>query len=275
MGRIGRTITKERLENLYRGKKLSLKKVASVLGCTDVTVAGYMRRFDIPRRDKATMRVKYRKLPFSGTDEDKAYMIGFRLGDLNVYKPYSNSQIYVARCHTTHSSQSDLIRELFGPYGGVKVSFTDNGYTINCFLDTSFEFLYPKELPSWIFSNRSSIALAFIAGYTDAEGSFGLNQGRGRFKIDSYDYAVLKNIYDFLTKTGINPKFRMIASRGSRRGLKIWNGDLWRLNINIAGELEKFICSIRPFMRHRNRLAGAGQVLANVKKRNHHGSTSH
>ena len=61
----------------------------------------------------------------------------------------------------------------------------------------------------------------------------------------------------------------MIASKGSQRGLKIWNGDLWRLNINIAEELEKFIISIRPFMRHENRLAGAGRVLANVQKRNH------
>jgi len=81
------------------------------------------------------MRVIYEKRPFSGSLEEKAYMIGFRLGDLNVYKPYKNSQIYVVRCHTTLQDQVEVIQSLFSPYGGVKICQSDNGFTINCFVD--------------------------------------------------------------------------------------------------------------------------------------------
>ena len=275
MGRIIKTINKQILQKLYWGEGMSLKGVASVLECTDTTVATYMKKLGVPRRDKTTMGIKYKKHPFSGTDEDKAYMLGFRLGDLNVYKPYVNSRIYVIRCHTTHKSQVDLIQKLFEPYGGVKIAFTNNGYTVNCFLDESFEFLHPKEMPGWVFSSRYSVVSSFIAGYVDAEGTFGLNQGRGRFKIDSYDYSILKSIYEFLVGLGMDVKFRMIARQGSRRGSGVWNGSLWRLGINIANELERFIILIKPFMKHKNRMIGANLVLDNIQQRKYNGTIAH
>lgn len=267
MGRAKINLPEGQLRNLYLKRNFSTFKIAKLFGCNPITIANRLREYGIKLRDKAHMRNFYKKQPFSGSALERAYLVGFRLGDLNVYKPFKNSIILVARCHTTIQEQARLIKSLFCKYGGVKIAHSQNGFTINCFLDTSFDFLLTKSLPHDIFAKQSS-AISFTAGYTDAEGSFGLNQGRGRFQIASYDYQILKNINQFLEKNGIKTKFKLIAKKGSsRENDGRWNNNLWRLNVNEAASLEKFIKRLLPYMKHKKRISDALIVLKNIDKR--------
>lgn len=261
------------LSKLYWQAGLSLAKIGSRLNCSWSTVANRLREANIPLKKKTEMRVKYRKKPFQGSLEEKAYILGFRLGDLNVYKPYKNSKILVIRCHTTIRSQAYLIRSLFYEYGGVKISKSPhNGFTINCFVDNSFAFLLPKILPKWVFQSAKT-ALPFIAGYIDAEGTFGLNQGKGRLKVDAYDFLVLRNICKFLRMKRMVVKFRHIAAKNSPHyGGGQWNGNLWRLSINSAQSLEIFTKMIYRHLRHAQRRKDAAIVLRNIHSRRSNGT---
>lgn len=267
MGRKKIIVDQTDLIKLYWDERKSLKRVAKILGCTDGTIIRRMREMGISRRSKTTMRIKYPKILFDGSLAEKSYMVGFRIGDLSVYKPSPKSSIFVVRCHTTMQDQVKLIQSLFQRYGGVRTSCNNNHFNITCYLNDSFGFLLDKTMPGWVFTNPIS-GMSFIAGYTDAEGSFGLNQGRGRFKIDSYDREVLKGITQFLSTHNINVKLQMIATKGENygNGLK-WNNDLWRLNINDALSLEKFINQLLPFLKHKKRIVDAKIVLKNINDR--------
>src|SRR5258708_7725330 len=157
-------------------------------------------------------RMRYKKYNFSEDLIEKAYILGFRLGDLNVYQTSSASSLIVVRCNTTHKVQVSLMRKLFSKYGRVKLSRGSYSTNVNCFLNKTFEFLLPKyqEVPYWVGQN-DFVAAAFIAGYTDAEGNFILNQKKARFKIDSYDLGILSWIAYKLQKVGIRVKLRGIA----------------------------------------------------------------
>ena len=110
----------------------------------------------------------------------------------------------------------------------------------------------------------------------DAEGNFILNQHRARFKIDSYDYAILAWMVRFLEKEGIKSKFRCIARKGMYQhgGLR-WKNDLWRLNINEATSLKKFIESTLPFLRHESRIRDVEECLVNIQERITNGTITH
>lgn len=252
---------------------MSTQTVANKLKCSQGTIINRLRELNIKARSKAEMRIVYKKKSFNDNDIKKSYLIGFRLGDLNVYRPHKNSKIYVVRCHTTIKEQVNLIRDLFKKFGGVKIaSSKHNGFTINCFLNESFDFLYPKHIPKWIFRKKKQ-TLAFTAGYIDAEGSFGLNQGRGRFKIDSYDYDILKNINRFLNRKKIKTKFYRIGKVGFnwKNHLKL-NKELWRLNVNEADSLEKLARLVIPVLRHKKRIKDAVIVLNNINVRRKKGT---
>lgn len=211
--------------------------------------------------------MRYQKYDFAGGELLRAYMIGFRIGDLNVYKTSEKSELIVVRCHTTQKEQVDVIKKLFQKFGKVTISVRNGHFHANCFLNQTFHFLIPKD-----FSDVSRKGFpAFVAGYTDAEGNFILNQNRARFKIDSYDFHVLNSITEWLHVKGIQYKLRQIARKGDLqyiRGVKSkYNGDLWRLNINQAKSLKKFITKIIPFLKHRKRIKDARISLENIISR--------
>lgn len=255
------------LVKLYWDERKSLRCIAQMLECTDGTIIRRMREMGIPRRSKTTMRVKYPKFLFDGSLTEKAYMIGFRIGDLNVYKPSSKSSIIVVRCHTTMRDQVKLIESMFLGYGGIRVSCNNQHFTITCYVDDSFSFLLGKAVPNWVFADFT-YGMSFTAGYVDAEGSFGLNQRRGRFKIDSYDWEVLKGIAKFLSQRNVNVKLYTIATQGADygKGLK-WKHDLWRMTINDALSLETFVNRLLPFLKHKKRISDAKIVLKNINDR--------
>ncbi len=201
-------------------------------------------------------------------------MLGFRLGDLNVYKRSTHSETLVVRCHTTQKAQVSVIKSLFDKFGRVSVTPRQEHFTVNCFLNRSFDFLFPKNDQAWQWiKDNVSVAPSFIAGYVDAEANFIINQGRGRFKIDSYDRSILKWICSWLSKQAIIFRYRCIRKKGpSWKNQPPLNGDLWRLNINESSSLEVFIQKIFPFLCHIQRIKDAKRCLKNISLRRKNGT---
>lgn len=269
MGRGKITIPKNELVKLYIKGNQSPYSIAKLYGCSFSTITNRIREYGIPFKSHSVARIKYKKQRFRGRDEEKAYMIGFRLGDLNVYSKSQHSEVIVVRTHTTKLDQVNVMKRLFAKYGRVTISRSRHrSFHINCFLDSSFSFLLPKEdvVREWI-KKRSTFS-AFVAGYTDAEGSFGINQGKARFKIDSYDYGILLRIHTWLLDRGIPNKFWCIGRAGEMRpeGYR-WNKDIWRLTINRAEAIKKFCSFIENFLLHKKRIGDMKICLRNIKIR--------
>lgn len=274
MGRKKIAIGKKLLEKLYLKQNLSPNKIGSILNCSFSTISNRLKEFNIPLKTPALARMKYFKVDFDGNEILKAYMLGFRLGDLNVYKRSKNSETIVARCHTTQIEQVKILEALFNNFGHVGVSNNKGHFNANCYLNNSFNFLLSKNKYSWTrFINKPELAAPFMAGYTDAEGNFIINQGRARFKIDSYDFSILSWISNWLTTQSISNKFRLIYKVGDK-----WNGryplnkDLWRLNINEANSLGRFIELVMPYSKHKRRISGARVCLKNINNRTKNGT---
>jgi len=272
MGRIKIKIDKEKLLELYSNKNLSTKKIAGIFKCSWATVMNRIIELGIPKKTPAAARMRYAKFDFTGSDTDKAYMIGFRVGDLNVYRVSEKSETVVVRCHTTQIEQVDVIKTLFSKFGRVDDSVRPNGhYYMNCFLNNSFKFLLSKDKSVWAWIQEPETRFAFVAGYTDAEGNFIINQDRARFKIDSYDKDVLDTIAEWLKDAGVSYKMRLIFEKGEKQKIYgkigIYHGNLWRLNINYAGDLKKFTLLVGPFIRHSQRLHDMKLCIKNIEKR--------
>jgi len=263
-------IPKKELLNLYYKKNKSPYFIGKIYGCSFSTITNRLKKYNIPKKSHSLARMRYKKFNFSNNNIKKAYLIGFRLGDLRVYKTNKNAETVIVQCHTTCNDQIRLIDKLFMKYGKVTLTPLKDGSTdINCFLNRTFNFLLPKNdnIKDWICSNKKSFC-SFMAGYTDAEGNFIINQGRARFKIDSYDKNILKKIHCWLNNYNIISKFRRIGKKGEMRPEGyVFNKDLWRLNINEANSLFKFINLIKPFISHRKRLKDINICIKNIIKR--------
>lgn len=269
MSRLKITIAKDRLHHLYWIRLKSARQIGITYNCSETTIRHLIRDLGIPKRSPSSVRTRYKKFNFSGDLKEKAYLIGFRLGDLNVYQKGKSSELIVARCGTTHIVQVELIKKLFSKYGKITVSHGKYNINVHSLLNLSFDFLLPKyiNVPKWIGNDLQTRA-AFIAGYTDAEGNFILNQGRARFKIDSYDKEILSWIKESLEVCGIKVKLWRIAEKGNlRTDSLIFNNDLWRLNINEGNSLAKFISLIKPFVMHKVRRENMMSCYKNIERR--------
>lgn len=261
---------------MYLGQKLNPQKIGEKLGCSFATIRNRLKEFGIPLRSPSVARQRFEKFDFSGDPVEAAYLLGFRIGDLNVYVPnVRTSNTVVVRCHTTDNPQVELMREVFSKYGAVRVSKSVHGYNVNCFLNRTFDFLLPKRMSEGI-GNDNQIAAAFIAGYVDAEGNFIVNQGRARFKMDSYDREVLSWTHGWLRGNGIRSMFRQIGKKGDTQMIRgkqgSYHGDLWRINVNEAQSLKKFIMLLLPYLRHSRRIQQVQEMLDNIETRIQYGS---
>lgn len=277
MGRTKILLNKKQLYDLYHNKSMSPYKIGPLLNCSWATIANRLKEFNIPLKSNSVARIRYKRKDFNNNQKLKAYMLGFRMGDLNVYKPVVNSETIIVRCHTTQEEQVDVIKSLFSDFGQVTISRRNGHMHVNCFLNQTFNFLMVKDEASWLWVNKDSkFYLPFIAGYTDAEGNLILNQGNARFKIDSYDYQILEKITKWLLKHDISFKFRQIYKLGDTQyinGIKSkYNGNLWRLNINKANSLKKLILLIKPYLRHSIRIKQAEECLKNIESRKINGT---
>ncbi|MBI4033953.1 MAG: hypothetical protein HY378_00175 [Candidatus Brennerbacteria bacterium] len=266
-----------RLKKLYAEQKLSSYQIASILQCSQKTVLNKLKAYKIPTRKiqeaKALTRPLHERKDFSGDPIEKAYLIGFRLGDLYVSKTHPKSPTIRVSTNTTRKEQLDLVAKLFSKYGYVKITGPDKrGATlVRCYLNTSFDFLLKKwdGIESWILSNESYF-LAFLAGYTDAEGSFCICGGDGVFSIRSQDKNILRLISKKVNKMGILSKPPSLSARaGETDGHRIKNNrDAWGFYVYRKDSLLKLIELLRPIIKHQKRVEDMKKVENNIKRRN-------
>ncbi len=269
------TIPKNDLIRLYYKQKKSKYEIGRIYNCSFKTVLNRMREFGMKPLSRSIMQSKYKKKDFSGKKEEKAYMIGFRLGDLNVYQTVSHSEVIVVRCHTTRKEQLDMIDKLFKQYGKVTIGGKNkmNSKYINCFLNKSFSFLLPNDdkIENWITRDSGS-SNCFAAGYIDAEGNIGVYDGRARLKVDSYDKNIILWMYKWFQKNNIfchePTKIGKAGQIYDNRNKYKYNKDLWRVRVSHMESLNKLFKILKPILKHKKRLSDLNKCIKNINKRN-------
>jgi transposase-like protein len=271
----GIEIAAEDLRRWYLDERLSAVEIARRMGCSDTTVRRRLKECAIPVRRAADTPLTYPRCDFDGTEQQKAYLIGLRQGDLRVAfgKAGGQSRTIRVEVSSTRAEQLALFRELFAPYGHVwQGRVRDSGrQDLVCHLNFTFDFLLPKRdrVDDWIFSVDENMA-AFAAGYVDAEGSFGFNKGDPHFSIDSYDSGILRALHRWFERCGVVcPAPHIVSKKGSyNSGAGVpYSKDVWRLAVYRQRALCNLIDLIRPFVRHAKRRKDMQQVWAIVNQK--------
>jgi len=260
-------INKNKLENLYLKKRISCSQIAKKKGFTTTVVWNKLKKYSIKTRDYLEANIKYPKKIFDGDNELKAYMIGFRLGDLNV-ESIRNESTVIVKSSTTKECQVRLIKEVYGGYGHFWIKKYGDVFSTMTFLDKSFNFLVKKEdnIADWI-REKNKLFIAFLGGYTDAEGCISISQGRARFRIRSYDKNILSQIHIKLNSLGINTKFGLASKKGVHSGAK-HNQDCWGVFVYTKNDLLNLFSLIKPHMKHEKRLSDIILAENNILERN-------
>ena len=254
-------ISKALLKKFYFIKKLSQNQIAQKVKCSRCAIEKLMRKYRMKPRSLSESQMRYLKRDFSGNLIEKSYLIGFRLGDLNV--GMAKLQIQV-RCSTTVPAQVQLIKKLFSKYTHLDIKKTrfikkQLVADIRCFLNKSFSFLLPKrdQIESWIIKN-DKFFFAFLAGYADAEGCFLIRRYKNMktpvagFELQSYDKNIINMIWKKITSLGIQtPKPKISRRKGYKSKIGLINRkDMWRLSIYKKVSLLKFLNFIKLYLKH-------------------------
>jgi hypothetical protein len=260
-----RPISAETLREFYCVQGLSMDRIAKRMGLPHSNVEYWMEKHKIARRPLR----RYPRHAFSGDDCEKAYMIGFRQGDLHAMTEGLGIRVSSA---TTHPAQISLFRRIFEKYGHV--------YTGPCYnrksqqhqwqmvvaLDDSFSFLLPKfiRIPSWIKRNPKA-ALFFVAGFFDAEGSITIafkDKRNGKsmgvsMMIANSNRQLLEDIAWILRS--YRPRIHLSTSKGQAMSTM----DQWKLGVYRRAALESLLIGL-PF-RHQEKLDKAKIALDVLK----------
>ena len=268
-------IPKQKLKELYLDKRLSSLQIARMYNCRHITILKRLEENGIKRRDAVKSNTKYPKKDFEGSTADKAYMLGFALGDLHVYKPNKKGKTIVMEGGSTIKEQITLIEKLFAKYGHIRSRDIEEGFIagkrIIANLNESFDFLlYKKDkIPAWVVSNKQNF-FAFLAGYIDAEGHI-RTKIPALVLINSYDKGILKDIYKNCIKYGLeNPRLRIAAKKGykSLKKVKPYKKDMWQFGVYSKKSLLKLFNEVQPYLRHENKIDSILKARDQINYRN-------
>jgi len=273
-GRPGPKINNEKLESLYIRKRLSSRKIAKIYNCAYSTIDTKIKKLGLPTRTLASAHITTKRANFLGDLKEKAYLLGFRIGDLRVRKMYKNSETILVDCGSTKPEQIKLIERLFKKYGRVWISKPgSSGKTqIECGVNNSFSFLLRryKKFPKSLLKNKE-VFLYLLAGFIDAEGSFFVyhNNKICAFSLGNYNLEILRQIKQWLDKS----KFKNRLFKSYLKGYRdtqgyVRNSDYWILSITKKLDLYRFTNMIRSFLKHKGKIRDATRVIRNIDERN-------
>lgn len=267
------------VERLYVAG-LTLEEIGQQFGVSTNAILLRLKERNVARRGSREMH--YPRRDFSGDPLEKAYLLGFRLGDLTVRMNHDGPNCATIRvtCSTSKTEQLDLLHTLFASYGYVNVNPDSKGvYHGLCWLNTSFDFLIPKRdrIPAWILralqDSDPQPFVAFLAGYIDAEGYFHVqSNGKNAYlQLASYDVTILRQMQMILNdRIGIRcPPIRIAKPKGTpiKGAPYVSNNDLWCLSINRKASLARLCELLEPHLKHAKRRTDMHAVWANVKAR--------
>lgn len=254
-------ISCEQLKKLYLDKKLSSYEIASLLHLSQSWIMSNLRKCAINTRKiseaKVLTRPWYKRKNFSGNQREKAYMIGFRIGDLYINQTSPRSRTIRATSNSTITEQRILFKKIFRDYGHIWEGKPDKkgAVFLRCYLNRSFDFLLPKKdhIENWILKNKKYF-LEFLGGYIDAEGTFSVGKNKV-FALSSQDKNIIHQIYKKLDDFSIKcnkPILTRIRFSRDKNGV-LSNKNVWTLKIYKRSTLLKFIELIESFIRHGKR----------------------
>ncbi len=184
------------------------------------------------KRATQLINLRHDKLPFNGTDQEKAYVYGFVVGDVHVYR--KSEFTLCAITHSTHNSFVELFNGLFKKYGNVMIKFKEkrNEWMLSAHLDyESFKFLEDRtknKLPDWINDDNF---IYFLSGLIDSDGSIQIRKSGKYFqyviRLFGEDKELLEEIKTRLEKLGYTPSFYRNFKAGREH---VWNGKIFRYN---------------------------------------------
>ena len=263
-------IDSDNLKSLYMSGQ-SMATIGKSYGICAAAVHRKIHNTKINPRNQWEANIKYVRNDFSGDNQEKAYLIGFRLGDLHVEtRKEPDSPIRVSS-GTTKEVQLKLMTRLFSPYGHIWISgpHAINEYQFETKLNRSFDFLLPKhkQVPDWIMRRESNF-WSFVAGYTDAEGNIGVYTNRARFRIRTYDKQILFQIHLGMQKVRIKSLFTLECKAGiSSSGKTKHNQDCWGVVVNHAPSLAILFGQLRSRLLHAKRANDLRIATDNLIKR--------
>ncbi|MFA4888880.1 MAG: LAGLIDADG family homing endonuclease [Candidatus Omnitrophota bacterium] len=277
-------IPRRKIRFLYEKRGKSTTDISRMFSCTPVTILNRLKEYKIRIRDFSSAHIKYPKKDFSGDLIEKAYLIGFRLGDLHVRKYEPNGKVISVECASTKQSQIILIRNLFRRYGYIRIAQSegDSVIRIQCALNSSFNFLLPKKdiIERWILRN-SKLFFAFFAGYLDAEGEINIHSGGFAYlRVGTYDKNILIQIKNELEKYGVKSKFNLDQPKGTKvnlslrdrqRGIKKTyktKHDFWRVAVYRKKDLLNLFKFIFPYIKHQRLKIALKKAKENIVERN-------
>ena len=272
-------VPKKELREFYLKEKLSSPKISKKFGCSPGLIRNRLREYKIPIRSiqealPLSNIPKYPRDNFSGNVEEKAYLIGFRRGDLHARQ--ARSRTIVVSMSSSKKAQHKLFKNLFLKYGHIWQGWTkapDGTWEISmhCYLNNTFKFIIDKKdlIEPWILKNKKYFA-AFLAGYTDAEGSFCICGGNGVIYVGSQDKTIIHQIRQKLIELGILCRPPQIKRKKGTRDIRgtISNENIWGLWIHRKDSILKLIDLINPYLKHANKRKGVEIVKNNILERN-------
>ena len=262
--------TKNELIQYYINNKLSTWAIEKKYGFCRGTIHRKLKEYGLLTRDRADSHILPGRKDFSGNLIEKAYIIGFRLGDLGVRKIWPNSKTISVASGSTIKEQIDLIKQLFEPYCKIWIKEARNGkINIMAHLNESFDFLLSKDFPEWVSVNKHHF-FSFLAGFSDAEGSFSIHNHAGCYQLGNYDYPLLLKIKKDLNKFEIPCSKLYVAKMKGKRNNQgyVYNSDYYSIRISKKQDLLNFCNELKPFIKHKNKIEDLKKVEANIIERN-------
>lgn len=252
---------------LYVDERWTAARIAERYNVSHTTVTGRLRSAGVAIRNRSGPKTGPNRRPCPRSLTYRAYVLGIVWGDFAIERPTADGRTIRLKTSTTRGEQVELVRSLFGRFGAVRYG----GRTLGVMLDESFDFVEAKhseQLPAWVSGAEASAA--FAAGYIDAEGSFGVYEGRGRFRIATCDAAVLRWLHSWCSQIGVRSHLARVARRGESSGAQPpHTRDVWAVTVNEGQSLLRLIATLEPFARHSARIARMTSVRSNVLERAH------
>lgn len=271
-------ITKDDLRCLYQDEGLSQAQIAAIYGCSQALVWLKMREYGIPSRSHADAGIlaggySHLRRDFNGDQMTRAYYIGFCRGDVHARTIHEGGQTIEASCGSSKTAQIKLFNALFAPYGHIWQREPDKRGRVwmIAFLNLSFDFLLDLQdmIPDWILADSEAFC-AFLAGYTDAEGSIWISNGYAAFALCSYDKNILYQIHGALLELGVeSPPPRIHCPKGytNKYGIR-YSKDYWEIKIGAKRALLRLFDLLEPYLKHAKRRQDMMKARANIEERN-------
>jgi len=239
---------------MYTKRKNSIKKIERTLKINRRIISRVLRenKVAIIEKEKAMLlaNTKHRKIPFSGNENEKAYIVGLVEGDLHARKKSK----YTLRLTTgtTHRDFLELIKSIFAKYGPVYCypvkQKEEYRWNISVEIDlNSFSYLLKRK--EYLNKVCRDSFIYLMAGLIDSDGSIIVRKTEKYFqyviRFFSQNRTLLGGIKNKLQMLGYSPHIYINSKKGkikvSKHSIMVSNKDDLCLELSCKREVVKLL----------------------------------